>query len=113
VGEDTRFVRDEFEITSTVTISFVTAALGGEIEIATLDNNCQGTTILELAPGTQPDTHVIRHGQGVPHHDRPGRGDHLVKFKIEVPKKLTSRQEKLLRQFAAEFDGDKRSKKAG
>ena len=113
VEADPRFQRDGDEITSTVSISFATAALGGEIEIATLDNNCQGTTILELAPGTQPDTLVIRHGQGIPRHDRPGRGNHLVKFKIEVPKKLTSRQDKLLRQFAAAFDEDKRSKKTG
>lgn len=113
VEEDPRFFRGGDEITSTVPINFVTAALGGEIEIATLDNNCQGTTILELAPGTQPDALVIRQGQGVPHHDRPGRGDHLVKFKIEVPKKLTSRQDKLLRQFAVTFDEDKRSKKIG
>lgn len=111
VAADPRFLRNGDEITSTVAISFATAALGGEIEIATLDNNCQGSTILELSPGTQPDALIVRHGQGVPHHDRPGRGNHLVKFKIDVPNKLTSRQEKLLRQFAAEFDADKRSKK--
>lgn len=107
VEEDPRFLRDGDEITSTVLISFAAAALGGEIEINTLE----GTAILELAPGTQPDTVVIRRGQGIPHHDRPGRGDHHVEFKIEIPKRLTSRQEKLLRQFAAEFDEDKRSKK--
>jgi molecular chaperone DnaJ len=110
VEEDSRFQRENDEITSTVLISFATAALGGEIEINTLDDGCRGTAILELAPGTQPDTIAVRRGQGIPHHDRPGRGDHLVAFKIEVPKKLSSRQEKILRQFAAEFDEDKRAK---
>jgi molecular chaperone DnaJ len=111
VEEDPRFQRDGDEITSLVFISFATAALGGEIEINTLDDECRGTAILELAPGTQPDTVAVRRGQGIPHHDRTGRGDHFVKFKIEVPKKLSSRQEKILRQFAAEFDEDQRVKK--
>lgn len=111
VEEDPRFSRDGDEITSTVLISFAAAALGGEIEIDTLDDGCRGTAILELAPGTQPDSVVVRRGQGVPRHDRPGRGDHLVEFKIEVPKKLTNRQEKALRQFATEFDDDRRIKK--
>ncbi len=111
VKEDPRFLREGDEITSTVPISFATAALGGEIEIETLDDGCRGTAILEISPGTQPDTVLIRRGQGIPHHDRSGRGDHIVEFKIEVPKKLTSRQEKLLRQFAAEFDEDRRTKK--
>lgn len=111
VKEDERFEREDHDVTSEISISFTKAALGGEIEIPTLDN---GTAILELSPGTQPGDVVVREGQGVPRHDRSGRGDHLVHFKIEVPKKLTSKQERLLREFAAEFDEDpKRRKRKG
>jgi molecular chaperone DnaJ len=110
VDEDPRFLREGAEITSTVTISFAAAALGGEISIDTLDDACKGTAILELAPGTQPGDVIVRRGQGAPYQDHLGRGDHFVKLKIEVPKKLTSRQEKLLRQFAAEFDEDRHHK---
>lgn len=105
VGDDDRFERerDNDDVVSEVSISFAQAALGGEIEIDTLDDNCEGTAILELAPGTQPGDMVARRGQGVPHVSGQGRGDHLIQFKIEVPKKLTSKQEKLLREFAAEL----------
>jgi molecular chaperone DnaJ len=110
VEEDPRFFRDGDEITSTVSISYAKAVLGGEIEIDTLDDSCRGTAILELAPGTQPGDIVVRRGQGIPRSDQPGRGDHLIEFKIEIPKKLSSSQEKLLRQFAAALDEDRRPK---
>ena len=114
VEDDPRFLRDGDDITSEVSISFAKAALGGEVEVDTLDEGCEGTTVLELAPGTQPGAVVARRGQGVPHHDRSGRGDHFVEFKIAVPKKLTSKQEKLLREFAAELgEESKRPKKKG
>jgi molecular chaperone DnaJ len=103
VDDDARFDRDGFDVTSVVTVSFAQAALGGEVEIDTLDDGCTGTAVLELAPGTQPGDIVVRRGQGIPHHDRSSRGDHFIEFRIEVPKKLTSQQEKLLREFAAEL----------
>jgi molecular chaperone DnaJ len=110
VEEDERFMRDGNDITSEVSISFAKAVLGGEVEIDTLDDGCEGSAILELAPGTQPGDVARRTGQGIPHHDRAGRGDHFVEFKIAVPKKLTSKQEKLLREFAAEL-GEESSKR--
>lgn len=100
---DDRFEREGADVTSEMSISFAQAALGGEVEVDTLDDGCRGTTILELAPGTQPDDLVVRHGQGVPHLNGNGRGDHLIRFKIEVPRKLTNKQEKLLREFVAEL----------
>lgn len=112
VEEDPRFLRDGNEITSVVSISFAEAVLGGEIEIDTLDDNCKGTAILELPPGTQSGDVIVRRSQGIPYQNHLGRGDHRVEFKIKVPKKLTSRQEKLLRQFAAEFNEDRHHKHA-
>src|SRR4029077_1585718 len=50
VANDERVEREGEDITSEVSISFARAALGGEVEIDTLDENCRGTTILELAP---------------------------------------------------------------
>lgn len=112
VRDDDRFLREGANVTSEVSISFAQAALGGEVEIDTLDEGCRGTAILELAPGTQPGDLVMRNGQGAPHLDGHGRGDHLIRFKIEVPKKLSSGQEKLLREFAAALDEEnKRPKK--
>lgn len=112
VTSDPRFKRDGNDVTSVVPISFVKAALGGEIEIDTLDAGCEGTAILEMAPGTQPGETILRRGQGIPHHDRSGRGDHYVEFRIEVPRNLTSHQEKLLREFGDALDeGPKRTRR--
>jgi molecular chaperone DnaJ len=112
VKEDDRFERDGDDVTSEVVISFAQAALGGEVEIDTLDSGCTGTTILELRPGTQPGDEVVRRGQGIPHVGEEGRGDHTVRFVIEVPRKLTAKQEKLLRDFAEELGDDRaRAKK--
>lgn len=111
VDDDDRFVREGADVTSEVSISFAQAALGGEIEVDTLDGDCEDTVILELAPGTQPGDLVVRRGQGIPHVDGPGRGDHVVEFKIEVPKRLTQRQEEILREFAAECDNEPKRRK--
>jgi molecular chaperone DnaJ len=112
VNEDDRFVREGADVTSEVLISFAQAALGGEIEVDTLDDGCEGAAILELAPGTQSGDLVVRRGQGIPHVDGSGRGDHFIEFTVEVPKRLTRRQEEILREFAAECgEQSKRPKK--
>lgn len=103
-GDDTRFERDGDDVYSTVPISFFSAALGGEISIDTLDDGCEGTAVLELRPGTQPGDEVVRRGQGIPRVGGAGRGDHVVRFVVEVPRKLTAAQEKSLRELAADFE---------
>ena len=107
VDEDDRFERDGDDIISEVPISFFQAALGGEIEVDTLDDACEGTVILELRAGTQPGDEIVRRGQGIQHVAEQGRGDHYIRFAIEIPKKLTSKQEKLLRELAADFGEDR------
>ena len=112
VSKDDRFEREGDDITSEVPISFFQAALGGEVEIDTLDDACEGTAILELRPGTQSGDEVMRRGQGIPHVADHGRGDHYVRFVVEVPRKLTAKQEKILREVAVEFGEDRpRTKK--
>lgn len=103
VREDARFRRDGADVVSEIPISFVDAALGGEIEIDTLEDGCQGTAVIELPPGTQPGSRIVRRGQGLPRIGAPhDRGDHVIAFKVEIPTKLSVRQEKLLRDFADE-----------
>jgi molecular chaperone DnaJ len=107
VESDGRFTRDGDDIISEVPISFFQAALGDEIEVDTLDNDCTGTAILELRPGTQPGDEIVRRGQGITHVTEPGRGDHYIRFSLEIPKKLTAKQEKLLRELSADFGEDR------
>lgn len=107
VHGDRRFEREGDDIISEVPISFFQAALGGEVEVDTLDENCEGTAILELRAGTQSGDEIVRRGQGIPHVTDHGRGDHYIRFVVEIPKKLTAKQEKILRDVAEDFGEDR------
>jgi len=102
VADDERFHREGADVLTEVTIPFTVAALGGKVTIPTLDDAATGHTELEVDAGTQPDSIVMRRGQGLPRLDGYGRGDHAVHIKIEVPKELSARQKELLKQFADE-----------
>src|SRR5262249_21834588 len=115
VQGDERFKRDGEDILTEVPISFVKAALGGEVEIHTLEDNCTGSTTIRLDPGIQPGDVLVRRGQGIPRvgGSATGRGDHVVQFKVEIPKKLTARQDELLRELATELGEPVKEKRAG
>jgi molecular chaperone DnaJ len=106
VQGDERFRRDGDDILTEIPVSFVKAALGGEIEVYTLEDNCNGVATVDLKAGTQPGDVIVRRGQGVPHVGASGRGDQVIQFKVEIPKKLSSRQEELLRELATELGED-------
>lgn len=90
-----KFTREGDLILSTESVSMVDAALGTEIDVDTVD----GTKTLKIPAGTQPGTDFRIRGEGVPHMRGKGRGDHIVQLKIEVPKKLSKKQKKLLQEF--------------
>ncbi len=101
VREHEHFEREGTTIYSEESISFVTAILGGDVEVDTLE----GKKTVTVARGTESgDTSTID-GAGVPHVNSKRKGDHVVKFSVKIPKKISSRQEELLREFA-EISGD-------
>ncbi|TMQ05342.1 MAG: molecular chaperone DnaJ [Deltaproteobacteria bacterium] len=113
VQGDERFKRDGEDVLTEVPISFVKAALGGEIEVHTLDEHCSGSTTIELKPGIQPDELIVRRGQGIPRVGGSGRGDHVLQLKVEIPRKLTPRQDELMRELAGELGETVRPEKRG
>ena len=99
VGRHPIFQRQDYNIFSTVPISFAVAALGGEIVIDTVD----GKVIYDVKAGTQTDTKVRLKGKGVPTlRNKEVRGDHYVTLVVEVPDRLSHEAKELLRQFDAE-----------
>lgn len=99
VGRHPIFQRQDYNIYSTVSVSFAVAALGGEIVIDTVD----GKVIYEVKAGTQTDTKVRLKGKGVPTlRNKDVRGDHYVTLVVQVPDKLSHEAKELLKKFDAE-----------
>lgn len=99
VGRHPIFQRQDYNIYSTVPVSFAVAALGGEIVIDTVD----GKVIYDVKAGTQTDTRVRLKGKGVPSlRNKENRGDHYVTLVVQVPDKLSHEAKELLKQFDAE-----------
>lgn len=90
------FERRGDDIFCEIPISFVQAALGGTIEVPTLE----GTHKLEIPEGTQTGTTFKLPGMGIPNINTGVRGNQHVIVRILVPRKLNDEQKKILLQFA-------------
>ncbi len=97
VKEDKIFTRQENDVFCTVCIGIAQAVLGTEITIPTLEGE---ENTLPIPPGTQSGRIFRVEGAGIPHLRRRGRGSQLIQVEVKIPKKLTPRQEELLRDFA-------------
>lgn len=93
------FTRDGDDIRLKVPVSFVQAALGGEVLVPTLE----GKVRLRVPPGTQPGTVLRVRGHGVPRRLGPGRGDELVEVVVEVPLELGPRARTLIEELGREL----------
>jgi molecular chaperone DnaJ len=99
IQPDRVFVRKGFDVYCDVPISFVQAAMGGEIVIKTIDGEQKHI----IKPGTQPETVVTLRGVGVPNLRNPKvRGNQIVTLKVKIPTDMSERQKDLLRQFFKE-----------
>lgn len=90
------FQRDGEHLILKLPITFTQTALGATIEVPTMD----GRKELKIPQGTQSGEVFRMRGDGMPDPRGGYRGDLLVQTYIETPKKLTQRQEELLREFA-------------
>ena len=92
------FIRQDYDIFSTVRISYAMAALGGSVVIDTVD----GKVIYDVKPGTQSDTRIRLKSKGVPTvRNNSIRGDHYVTLVVETPMKLSKEAKELLKKFDA------------
>ncbi len=95
------FKRDRYDLYCDVPVSFTQAALGGEIDVPTLE----GTTKYSIPAGTQDGTSFRIRNQGVQQYRGTQHGDLYFTVHVEVPKHLGERQKELLRQFEDSLSG--------
>ena len=98
IKEHETFERHGDDIYVKLDIPFTIAALGGEIEVPTLD----GKAKLKIPVGTQSNTVFRMKGKGIPYLHGSGAGNQNVEVIIEVPEKLTKKQKELLQEFEKE-----------
>jgi len=95
VAEHDLFSRHGDDIYCEVPVGFATAALGGEIEVPTLN----GAARLKVPAGTQHGTLFRLRGKGIPNVHGHGHGDQHVRVLVEVPSRLTRQQREKLEEF--------------
>ncbi|HYD03867.1 MAG TPA: molecular chaperone DnaJ [Alphaproteobacteria bacterium] len=98
------FERQDDDIILEIPISITQAMLGDEVEVPTLG----GKATLKIPKGTQPETVLRMKGKGIQHLNSHGSGDQLVRIKVEIPEKLSKKQEELVKQLDKEL-GKKKS----
>ncbi len=94
VREDERFVREGDDLITALDVSAPLAALGGTLEVATLE----GSASIELPAGTQPGEVLSVRGAGMPGLRR-GQGDLRVIVNVVVPRRLTAEQRELVERL--------------
>ena len=96
------FKRDGPDIYCRVPMAMTTAALGGAVEVPTIDG---GRAKVTIAPGTQSGAQFRLRGKGMSVLNSGQRGDMYVESKIETPVNLSRKQRELLQEFESAGQG--------
>ena len=93
--QDPNLIRDENDLIYNLLLSFPTAALGGAVEIPTID----GKVKVKIDSGTQPGKVLRLRGKGLPNVNGYGTGDLLVNVSVYVPETLSKDEKKTLEEM--------------
>jgi molecular chaperone DnaJ len=96
------FTREGQNLSCEVPVSFATAALGGNVDVPTLDGN----VVLKVPPETQSGSLFRLRGKGVRSVRESGVGDLFCRVQVETPVSLTSEQKEKLRAFDAAIQNE-------
>ncbi|HHI69766.1 MAG TPA: molecular chaperone DnaJ [Rhodobacteraceae bacterium] len=96
VKEHNLFQRDGVHLYCRVPVSIGTAALGGDIEVPTIDG---GRSRVKVPAGSQSGRQMRLRGKGMPALRGSGTGDMFIELAVETPVNLTSRQKEIMREF--------------
>ena len=102
-------IRDENDLIYNLFLSFPTAALGGSVEVPTVD----GVAKMKIDAGTQPGKVLRLRNKGLPSVHGYGTGDLLINVNVYVPEKLNDKETKIMKEWekSASFEPSKSAKK--
>jgi molecular chaperone DnaJ len=103
VHEHEFFRRDGLNLFCEIPVNFTTVALGGEIQVPTLD----GQERVKVPEGTQTGTTLRLKGKGMPDVNGHGRGDLFATVQVRTPKKLNKEQRQLIEQLTKALPPEK------
>jgi len=96
VAEHSLFQRDGANLYCRVPVSMSAAALGGDIEVPTIDG---GRSRVKIPAGSQSGRQMRLRHKGMPALRGGGQGDMFIELAVETPVNLTTRQKELIREF--------------
>ncbi len=96
VAEHALFQRDGTALFCRVPVSMTSAAMGGDIEVPTIDG---GRSRVKIPAGSQSGRQMRLRGKGMPALRGGSAGEMLIELAVETPVNLTSKQKELLREF--------------
>jgi molecular chaperone DnaJ len=103
VAEHDIFDRDGLNLACRVPVSFAKVALGGDIEVPTIDG---GRARVKVPAGSQTGKQLRLRGKGMPALRGQGRGDMFIELAVETPVNLSAKQKELLREFDELSEGN-------
>jgi molecular chaperone DnaJ len=103
VQEHEFFRRDGLNLFCEIPVNFTTVALGGEIQVPTLD----GTEDVKVPEGTATGTTLRLRGKGMPDVNGRGKGDLFATVQVQTPRKLSKEQRQVLEQLAKTLPQEK------
>lgn len=96
VNDHKLFERDNVNLYCQVPVSITSAALGGEIEVPTIDG---GRSRVKIPEGSQSGRQMRLRSKGMPALRGNGTGDMFIELTVETPVNLTARQKEILKEF--------------
>ena len=97
------FRREGVNLFCEIPVNFTTLALGGEIQVPTLD----GAESVRVPEGTQTGTTLRLQGMGIPDVGGKGKGDLFATVQVKTPKKLSREQRRLIEELAQALPNEK------
>jgi molecular chaperone DnaJ len=105
VEPDEDFQREEFDLVHRLVVTFPQAALGAKLEVPAFEEDEDAMQTVKVPSGTQAGETIVVRGGGVPRLNGRGRGDLICLVEIEVPKRLSREQKRLLKDLDRSFEG--------